>query len=324
MAPKTFKPADLNKDGEVTPRERRKYREKKAAEPDRLSSEELAADYGMVYRLFQSDNELMTLLQEATNQQWEKPLFEARLRETQWYQNNNEYARDYLTRKALGGADWEASLEDAQALVQQRATASGARLSQQEVDQYADQVLMNGWDRAGRTAMLDRALAEKISAAESGMLRGEAGNLQDQLRALAQMNGIRLSESYYESAARSVAGGLTTDDDWIREVRDQAASLWPSWSDKIKAGVNARELASGYINVMADTFEILPDQISLDDPDLRQAMTGVDDKGNPKPMGLFDFQQKLRKDPRWMNTKQAEDQMTGIANEVLRMFGFVG
>jgi hypothetical protein len=88
--------------------------------------------------------------------------------------------------------------------------------------------------------------------------------------------------------------------------------------------VNARDLASGYINVMADTFEIMPDQVSLDDPYLRQAMTGIDDKGNPKPMGLFDFQQKLRQDPRWMNTKQAEDQISNIANDVLKMFGFVG
>ncbi len=321
MAPKTFKPADLNKDGNVTPQERKKYRETR---PDPLSAEELAADYGMVYRLFQSDPALMQLLEDATAGQWEKPLFEAKLRETQWYQQNNEYARDFLTRKALGGADWEASLADARNLVQQRATARGARLSAQDVERYAQDTLMNGWDRAGRTAMLDQALAQKISAGEKGMLAGEAGTLQQQLRAIAEMNGVRLNDTYYESAARSVAGGMTTDDDWLREVRGQAASLWPSWSEKILAGVNARDLASGYINVMADTFEIMPDQVSLDDPYLRQAMTGIDDKGNPKPMGLFDFQQKLRQDPRWMNTKQAEDQISNIANDVLKMFGFVG
>ena len=30
------------------------------------------------------------------------------------------------------------------------------------------------------------------------------------------------------------------------------------------------------------------------------------------------------KEARWMGTKQAEDQISGIANDVLRMFGMVG
>jgi hypothetical protein len=89
-------------------------------------------------------------------------------------------------------------------------------------------------------------------------------------------------------------------------------------------GVDARELASGYINVMSETFEIMPNDISLDDPYIRQALTTTDDKGNARPVGLWEFQQKLRNDPRWMGTKQAEDEISGIANDVLKMFGFVG
>lgn len=323
MAPKTFKPADLNKDGEVTPKERREYR-KQQDERDPLSADELAAEYGMAYRVFQSDPELMNLLFEATRQQMEKPLFDAKLRETQWYQNNNEYAREAFTRRAMGGADWEATLQDARALVQQRATQLGARLSEEELNQFADQTITSGWNRAGRTSMLDQALSRKISAGQRGALMGGAGDLQDQLRQVAQNNGLRLTPTYYESAARSVAAGLTTAEDWQREVREQAASLWPSWSEKIMGGVDARELASGYINVMSETFEIMPNEISLDDPYIRQALTATDDKGNARPVGLWEFQQKLRNDPRWMGTKQAEDEISGIANDVLKMFGFVG
>jgi hypothetical protein len=315
-----FKPADLNKDGEVTPRERRKYRESR---PDPLSAEELAANYKIAYKVFQSDNELMELLQTATREQWEPALFQSQLQQTQWFQQNNEYARDYLTRKAIGGADWEASLQDARNFVQQRATAIGAQLTADELETAANQALMGGWDRAGRQALLDQALSAQIEAA-GGMLRGAAGTLQERLYQIATMNGLKLSPQYYEGAARSVVSGLTTEEDQLREVRQQAASLWPTWSEKIMAGMDARDLASGYINVMAETFEIMPDQIRLDDPYLREAMTGVDDKGNPKVMGLWDFQKKLRNDPRWVGTKQAQDEITGIANDVLKMFGFVG
>lgn len=324
MAPKTFKPADANKDGEVTPRERRQYKREQELKPDRLSPEQLAAQYDFAYAVFNADPELMDLLQKATQQQWETSRFNAELMTTDWWKNNNEYAREAFAKRAIGGADWDATLQDARALVQQRATQVGARLSEQELNQLADQTITSGWDRAGRTSMLDQALSQKISAAQGGRLMGGAGDLQQQLKQVAVSNGLRLSDSYYESAARSVAAGLTTAEDWQREVRQQAASLWPTWSEKINAGMDARDLANGYINIMSETFEIMPDQISLDDPYIRQAMTAQDDKGDPRPLGLWEFQQKLRKDPRWMGTKQAEDEISGIANDVLKMFGFVG
>jgi hypothetical protein len=317
-----FKPADLNKDGEVTPRERRKYRESR---PDPLSSDELAANYKIAWQVFQSDNELMELLQTATREQWEPALFQSQLQQTQWFQTNNEYARDYLTRKAIGGADWEATLQDARNFVQRRAVDVGAQLSAAELESIADQFLMGGWGQTGRQMLLDQALATQIEGVGGqGMLRGGAGTLQERLYQTAVANGLNLSGAYYEGAARSVVAGLTTEEDQLRDIRQQAASLWPTWSEKIMAGMDARDLASGYINVMAETFEIMPDQIRLDDPYLREAMTGVDDKGNPKVMGLWDFQKKLRNDPRWMGTKQAQDEITGIANDVLKMFGFVG
>ena len=63
---------------------------------------------------------------------------------------------------------------------------------------------------------------------------------------------------------------------------------------------------------------------SVRNPYLRKAMTRVDDKGNPASMSLFDFQQELRNDPRWMKTKNAEDKVTDIGHKILQMFGFMG
>lgn len=319
-----FAPADANKDGKVTPRERRQYRRDQELKPDRLSPEQLAAQYDYAYAVFNADPELMELLQKATKQQWETARFNAELMTTDWWKNNNEYARKAFAARAIGGADWEATLENARTFVQRRATALGVPLDQAQLDSYANQAVTGGWNKDGREALLDKALSSQIRGNQAGRLMGGAGNLQEQLRQVAQSNGLRLSQTYYESAARSVAAGLTTAEDWQREVREQAASLWPSWSDKIMGGVDARELAGGYINIMAETFEMMPDQISLDDPYIRQALTTTDDKGNARPVGLWEFQQKLRNDPRWMGTKQAEDEISGIANDVLRMFGFVG
>ena len=157
------------------------------------------------------------------------------------------------------------------------------------------------------------------------MLSGNAGDLQQRLMDIAEANGLTISRDYAAQAAKSVAMGLSTDEDWMRQTREQAASLWgPAWQDKIMSGVDAKQLASGYINLMAQEFEMNPESINLNDPYLRKAMTQVDEQGNPRTMSLFDFQQQLRNDPRWMQTKNAEDKVANIGNDILKMFGFAG
>lgn len=43
-----------------------------------------------------------------------------------------------------------------------------------------------------------------------------------------------------------------------------------------------------------------------------------------QPMSLYDFEQQLRKDPRWLSTKNAKDSVTNTAIGVLRDFGIYG
>jgi hypothetical protein len=335
-----IKPADTNKDGKVTPKERRQYKKAqadtdaaKAADGgmtgDTLNKKELAAKYGYALRVLESDPELWQLFKRASNfkkGQWSKEEFTAQLMDTAWWRQNNESARKGLTAKALGGADWQAMLAEGKAAAQAEATRQGVTLNNDQLDSLAEDYVMKGWDQADRKQEMATAIAGNLQgAAEGEFMKGAAGSLQQQMMEIAEANGLKVSASFVESAARSVAMGLSTDDDWINQVREQSASVWgPQWQDKIMAGVDAKDLASGYINLMAQTFELNPDEIGLDDAYLRQAMTNVDANGNPAPLSLFDFQQKLREDPRFMKTKQAEDGVANVGNRILEMFGFAG
>ena len=101
-------------------------------------------------------------------------------------------------------------------------------------------------------------------------------------------------------------------------------SRWPVFAKQIQSGMTAKDLASPYKQIMARTFEISDNDISIDDPYIRGALGGFDDSGSPKAMNLWDFEQQLRNDPRWANTKQALDQTSSVASSVLKMFGFRG
>ena len=69
---------------------------------------------------------------------------------------------------------------------------------------------------------------------------------------------------------------------------------------------------------MAATLELNPDQIDLNDPTLRSAIT---DKGD---MNLYDFKKNLRKDNRRQYTSDAREEVGNSALKVLQDFGFQG
>ena len=292
--------------------------------PDRLSAEELAADYGYALQVISADPEIKALFDQAVAEQWTPARFTAGLRNTNWYKNNSEYAREAFIKRSMGGADWEEAQNNARLAVQQAATNSGAQLSPEQIQALALRYINEGWDRPGREMLLNRALSDSIRTGPTGTLRGMSGNIADNLRQEAFDNGMTYDDKFYLQAARSVNSGLSTMEDWQRDIREQAASLYPVFADKIRAGVSTRQLASPYIQLMSQTLELDPNQISLSDPYIRSALGGFDDKGTPVATNLWDFQKKLRNDPRWMNTLQANNEIASMADRVMQMFGLRG
>jgi len=320
----SFIEANTNPKKKPTRRKNTKRQQNKAMEPDKLSAEQLAADYGYALQVINADPEIKAVFEQAVEEQWTPARFTAALRNTNWYQNNSEYAREAFILRSMGGADWEEAQNNARLAVEQAAVDAGAQLTPEQIQQLALRYINEGWDRPGRGTLLSRALSEDITAGPTGSLRGMAGNVEDQLRQTAFMNGITYDSGFFTSAAKSINSQLSTLDDWERDIRDKAASLYPVFQNQIKAGVSVRELASPYINLMSQTLEIDPNQINLNDPYIRSALGGFDDSGNPQATNLWDFQKKLRNDPRWMNTLQANNEIAGMADRVMQMFGLRG
>lgn len=330
MAPKTYNPADLNKDGKVTPKEQKRYNKSIADVPkaDTLDPEELRAQYQSAVGIVYSVPEIKDIFEQAIAEQWTPARFKAAVQNSDWFNSNNEYSRIAWAKESAGGADWQATLDNAKLQVQNAALGMGADLSEDELNALARRYVYEGWGESTRQNLLAKALSEEITFVpdERGVSRlvGGAADLQDSLRSIAVANGLSYNDNWYLSAAKSVASGLTTAEDWERDIRDQAAGMFPVYGDKIRAGMNAYDLASPYITSMADELEIDRFSISLNDPYIRQALGGVDDQGNFTPMNLWDFQKKLRQDPRWENTAKAQNEITSVTGRVMQMFGLMG
>jgi hypothetical protein len=290
---------------------------------DTLSQEQLRANFGITAQQLAIDPELQKLFQDAWKGKWEKSLFDAELKQTDWYQRNAKPMREYLMAAANpDSADWIRKKSDALEAVRQSANTLGANFSDQQLSDFATQSMMYGWGEPGREDFLKRAMVE---AQPEGQYGGDVAKNADNLKRMALVNGVQYDDAWFQGAGKSIATRLSDSTFWEQKILGEAASMFPVFKDQILSGsVSARDIASPYLKMMQDTLGLNADQVNVNDPLILGALTNYDEKGNPTAMNLGAFQQKLRNDPRWMETDAAQNKVTSVAGRVMEMFGLSG
>ena len=302
---------------------------KNDAETDKLSRRELRAEYGWTKaQLRLGDGEILDIFSKAYEENWSKAKFVSRIQETNWYRNNAESARIYLKAKTdPESADFKELVKDANEAVRQRVMELGyPNLSDALMQEVVDVYLTQGMGAPGQEYELQQYLFDLDEQGRLDVADGYGGDIDANsqlLRQAALANGITYNDEYFVSAGKSIASGLSQSDMWLKQIRSDAASKFPVFAEQIQAGVNVNDLASPYIRSMAQTFQLNPATITLDDPTILSALTNYDDKGRPYATDLGSFQRQLRKDPRWMETDEAQNQITGLTARVMQMFGLM-
>jgi hypothetical protein len=167
----------------------------------------------------------------------------------------------------------------------------------------------------------------KPQIARSGKIDFSKGSAVEQLNTLKELAGsygMQFDQGWYNTAATNILTGKDDIETYKQYVKNQAKSKYPTLALDIDKGFTVRQLASSYTNSMANLLEIDEQSISLDDYYINQALTGLNDKGEPAQKPLWQFQQDIRKnDPRWRSTKNAEEAMMSASRKVLQDFGLV-
>jgi hypothetical protein len=181
-------------------------------------------------------------------------------------------------------------------------------------DAVLDKYYLDGIDDI---TILDE-LAGGISAKSAA---GQAADALAALRGVARANGFNLDKDFagqIDGWLQRIAKGESVDD-FARLIRQQAKLGLP---EKVQTlldeGLDLANIYAPYRNAMASILEVNPDSISLDDPLLRTAY------GPEKEVSIYDFKRAIRKDPRWQYTDNARQEVSDVALNVLRDFGFQG
>ena len=295
--------------------------------------------------------EIGRLLQEAVAGGWDNAKFRSKLELTKWWQKNAPALRTrivdrekYNELKAAGEdvSKSEYALYLSKKMREVKADAkkiTGVTLTDEQAQSVA-QKIYDGFlddDPLAVTALITPFIGKVTSIVGTGTglsttgFGGQALLNYQAIQELAKRNGFTVKDILPNISAITAGGDLETavlrgladgslDINRIaQDARMLAAQGQPQYvRNLLNQGYDLEGIYAPYRQTMAATLELNPDQIDLNDPTLRSAIT---DKGD---MNLYDFKKNLRKDNRWQYTSDAREEVGNSALKVLQDFGFQG
>ncbi len=322
-------------------------------DPDAVSSEQKYADaiakayelYQMPDIIFKNVDSLKLLLQRYLDNKLTLSQFKQEIGNDVWFRKNSAEIKNRWVQKfnyddlvtsgqAQGTTAYEQGIAKIAQDVQTKARAMGAVVDDTQAKLIAADLYI--YNQEADDVYVTNRLSGFIRS-QSGMIGGQvtegySGKALENYQALqasAKANGFKLEDILPKNAqgtpqtAQQVLQGLATGTiDGTRlqqDVRKLAAQGQPQYvRDLLGQGYDLEIIYAPYKKRLASVLELNLDQVQLNDPSLRQAIT---DKGD---MNLYDFERALRKDGRWQYTTDAKKTVADSAMSVLRDFGFQG
>jgi len=198
-----------------------------------------------------------------------------------------------------------------------RLTLSGIKLDPN------DKAVRDMFETAYDNAETDNQIDIKALALNSGKVIGGAvgGSIAD-LRAYAKAFGIKYTDADYNRWSSEIFSGTTTANDIQSKIRQDSASAFPVYADKILSGTSVDSIGSAYKSSLANILELDADSVDFTEPMLRKALQFTQD-GKPAVMPVWMFEQELRQDPRWQYTNNARESVYNAIYQVGTDFGVI-
>lgn len=298
--------------------------------------------------IFRLDDDLGKLLVQAVDQKWTVDRWNKEIENTNWWRKNSANVRQRLVQfgnyddllkqdQDVSKSDYGLWLSKKKGQLKADAQSiAGVAITDQQAEEIAKKIYLGFLDDDENAirAFLVPLIGKTTSIVGGKTITGYAGQaLKDYqtLQAIAKANGMSLAQilpgisatttggDLEEAVLEKIALGELDVNRISQDARMMAAIGQPEFvRNLLGQGYDLDQIYSPYKNTMAAVLELNPEQIDLNDPTLRSA---ISDKGETN---LYDFQRALRKDSRWQYTQNARQEVGDITLNVLRDFGFQG
>ena len=288
------------------------------------AAEELASMAGFTVSFFAQDksrNGLWQWFNVALKENWTGDRLLQQVRNTTWFKTHSDAQREASLLKTSDPKTYAARVSEARVRVGRLAVELGVPLADRYGDATAVMAFTNNWNDDQIRGYMMRYKAVYAAISTGRLLGGTAGQVQTRLTQAAADHGIQLSPKTLGSWVQSVVHGALTEQHALGQIQNLAISAFPGLADRIKAGETVRDVAEPYMQTMAKLWEMNPADIDLFHPKLRSALNTRGQDGKYSMLTLPDFERQLKKDPRWMSTDNAQDDLMENGHQVLNLLG---
>lgn len=278
--------------------------------------------YGGYYAIIQSVPELSGLLQRAYNEKWSRDRFEYELRQTNWWKNNSDSARQWDMTSQIDPATAAQQIRDRAADMKALAMNEyGIELRQSVVEGLARNSLRMGWSQQ----LIAQAVGVEITRTPGALGQLAAGFLGQNLRTTAKEYGVPLSDATQQSWLVDIVSGKQTRQTFQAYVLDTAKRLFPTIASQLDSGQTFQQIVDPYRNFASQILELNPEVIDFIDPKWTKAINFSDDKGVRRTMDFDEWGDYLRQDKQfgYEYTSQAQQRAYQVVNDLANLFGKV-
>lgn len=316
---------------------------------DKLSRKTLRRDYGISAAILDENPELDAVLKSILKDQRNGIEYEAKdiaskIQNTDWFKRHTSgWMTVQKDRMSKDPAIWNSIVTQRAEKITEAYTKAGATIDDATARDMAEKMIYgSGWqgdsfeiyDENWMTKTMAKAIDFTKTKTVNGVvisdLSGSAEETAQQLYEMADAYGYNTSmtddrfASWFNKSLRGVMDGTVAVQDVDDELKENAISRFPGFAKQLQRGLTLKEAADPYMKTIAEVLEFDTDAIDLNDNLVQKVLNNVDGDGNFKPMSLYDARLAARSDSRWQYTSKAKTEYTGMANQILKDFGFLG
>ena len=284
-------------------------------------AETYAGQLGFAAYFFSQDPELSQLIQNAVNGQWDTQKFQAAFMNTNWYRTRTASQREWEDMRIRDPQELQRKITEKMAIVRDKAGQLGLGWTEDYINEVSQMFLHWGLSDKEQTDFY----ASRIDYTP-GKMGGTPAAVEMQVNKAAGDYGLKLTNSQVSQYVSGIMHESYTEDNIKSFMKDMAKSKYAGMAGFLDQGMTVRQVAAPYVSSYSNLLEVNGDTVDLNDNIIQQALQGTPAApGQPPQMkSVYQFERDVRRDPRWLRTKNARDSIVSAGQGVLKDMGLVG
>jgi len=346
----TLAAQDLNKDGEVTDKEKARYQKKQGSSTTKYTYDDkgniasqkttggpkpieptlTAEGFGFNKQFLDSNPDVKKAIKLAIDNGWEQEVL------NRYIESNTEFGKRTTDAQAaydinIGGEkseDLQQQIDARYSELKKQAQFSGVTIDDQELKRFSTDSVRSGLNANDTFAWISEQYKQstsKQSATDPASLTlstfGTASDIQNQLKTLANNYGIRVTDDLLREKTGEALGQGERWREWVSGQEDffkqQAKIMYPKAAGMLDA-MSLKQISEPYFADAADVLGISAAQMDLLDPKWTGFLNGENGV-----LSRDEWERVLKTDVKygWDRTNNAREEATSLADDLLAVFG---